>query len=276
MKVLTCAATRRRLHAYHDEELSLSDQVAVSAHLEWCDGCAAAFGDLRGIRAVLRAAAPGRRIDAEEMPDLYSSVVSRLRAENTQSFGTQLREMFEDMHFVYAGIGAAAATAVCVIIMLSMMRFANNERPGSNHNPVVVDAGMLMPRPLESTFFAPDLMPFFSLETTTPSDDAMYTLSGVVTLEGRFINLELHQADGESPVAGSSEAKAVEHLMDSVSNTRFEPARIAGLPVAVNIVWMVAHTTVRASKDAIGLATIPVKKRRADIVLRPEPHTVSL
>jgi len=185
--------------------------------------------------------------------------------------------MIEDMHFVYAGVGAAAATAVCVIIMLSMMRFANNERPGSNHNPVVVDAGMLMPRPLESTFFAPDIMPFFSPETAEPSDDAVYTLSGVVTLEGRFINLELHQADGESPVvAGSSEAKAVEHLMDSVSNTRFEPARIAGLPVAVNIVWMVAHTTVRASKGAIDLATTPVRKRRADITLTPEYRSVSL
>jgi hypothetical protein len=276
MKVLTCAATRRRIHAYHDEELSVPDQIAVSAHLEWCDPCAALFEELRGIRAALRAAAPGRSVDAEETPDLYSSVVSRLRAENTQALGAQLREMFQDMHFVYAGVGAAAATAVCVIIMLSMMRFANNERPGSNHNPVVVDAGMLMPRPLESTFFAPEVTPFFLPEITAPAEDAVYTLSGVVTLEGRFINPELHQA-GESPViAGSSEAKAVEHLMDSVSNTRFEPARVAGLPVAVNIVWMVAHTTVRASKSAIDLATTPVKKRRADIVLTPEMRTVAL
>src|SRR5690349_18572268 len=128
MKVLTCAATRRRLHAYHDEELSVPDQIAVSAHLEWCDPCAASFADLRAIRAVLRAAAPGR-VDSPEMPDLYGSVVSRVRAENTQSVGAQLRAMFEDMHFVYAGVGSAAATAVCVIIMLTMMRFANNERP---------------------------------------------------------------------------------------------------------------------------------------------------
>jgi hypothetical protein len=276
MKVLTCAATRRRLQAYHDEELSVRDQIAVSAHLEWCDPCAVLFAELRSLRVALRAAAPGRSVDSPEMElDLYISVVSRVRAENTQAFGARVRALFEDMHFVYAGIGAAAATAVCVIIMLSMMRFANNERPGSNHNPVVVDAGMLMPRPLESTFFAPDMMPLLSPEATAPGDDAVYTLSGVVTLEGRFINMELHPADGESPVvAGSSEARAVEHLMDSVSNTRFEPARVAGLPVAVNIVWMVAHTTVRATKGAIDLATTPVKKRRADIVLTPDLHSV--
>jgi len=86
MKVLTCAATRRRLHAYHDEELSVADQIAVSAHLEWCDPCAASFTDLRAIRAVLRRAAPGRTVDSPESPDLYPSVVNRLRAENTQSF----------------------------------------------------------------------------------------------------------------------------------------------------------------------------------------------
>ena len=39
--------------------------------------------------------------------------------------------MFEDMRLGYAGLGAAAATAVCVVIMLSMMRFATDERPDS-------------------------------------------------------------------------------------------------------------------------------------------------
>jgi hypothetical protein len=93
----------------------------------------------------------------------------------------------------------------------------------------------------------------------------VFTVSGVVTLEGRLINLELHQPEGQQPVvAGSSEAKAMAHLMDTVSNARFEPARVAGLPVAVNIVWMVAHTTVRASKGAMDMRREPTaKKRRA-------------
>jgi hypothetical protein len=263
MKVLTCAAARRRLEAFHDEELAVTDQIGVSAHLEWCDRCAASFADLRRVRAALRAAAAGRAVlTSEEDASLQASVVSRLRAENTQSFTVRMRAMFDDMHLVYAGAGAAAAAAVCAVIMLNMMRFANNERPGSNLNPVVVDARMLMPRPLDATFFGP--------EGAKTGDDAVFTLSGVVTLEGRLINLELHQPDGESPmVAGSSEAKAVEHLMDSVSNARFEPARVAGLPVAVNIVWMVAHTTVRASKGAISLARPGLKKRQADVHLAP-------
>ena len=35
MKTLTCPAVKRLLHAFHDEELPISDQIAVGAHLEW-------------------------------------------------------------------------------------------------------------------------------------------------------------------------------------------------------------------------------------------------
>lgn len=260
MKVLTCSAARRRLQAFHDEELPVSDQIAVSAHLEWCDRCAASLAELRLLRMALRSAAPGRAIGPDDDASLHATVVSRLRAENTVSLSACVHEMFQDMHFVYAGLGAAAAAAVCAIITLTMLRFANVDRPGSNQNPVVVDARMLMPRPLDSIFITPD--------ADRAGEDAVFTLSGVVTLEGRLINLEVHQEGGQPPAAGSSEARAVEHLMDTVSNARFEPARVAGSPVAVNIVWMVAHTTVRASKGALNLAPPPgAKKRRVNVRL---------
>ena len=61
MKPLTCAATRRRLQAFHDRELPFGDQIAVSAHLEWCDRCAAALAELRvGAARRCRRCAPGR------------------------------------------------------------------------------------------------------------------------------------------------------------------------------------------------------------------------
>jgi hypothetical protein len=93
----------------------------------------------------------------------------------------------------------------------------------------------------------------------------------VVTLEGRLINLEVHPEDGHEPAAGSVQARAVEHLKDTVSNARFDPARVAGVPVAVNIVWMVAHTTVRAEKGTMNLSTprVGARKRRADVRLTP-------
>ena len=47
MKALSCAATRRRLQAFHDHELPVGEQIAVSAHIEWCPRCARALADLR-------------------------------------------------------------------------------------------------------------------------------------------------------------------------------------------------------------------------------------
>src|SRR5262245_8510170 len=152
MKVLSCAAARRRLQAYHDDELPVGQQIEVDVHLETCEGCAVALEELDVLRAELRAATPGRvGLTAEEHASFHASVVSRAGAEQRMSFSTRLRSMFEDMHFVYAGLGAAGATVSCIAIMLSMMNFAALTNPGFNQNPVVVDARMLMPRVLDGS-----------------------------------------------------------------------------------------------------------------------------
>ena len=165
----------------------------------------------------------------------------------------------------YAGVGAAVATVFCVIVMLSMMRFATRERPnslaaiiallaapkvttpdpnapGTDQNPVVVDARMLMPRAVDQLFLS-----------TAPGADEVFTLSAVVTREGRIIDLQWHSPSGSTPKAGTREAEAVDTVLSAASLARFEPARVAGLPVAVKMVWLVANTTVRASKTTLDL-----------------------
>ena len=124
---------------------------------------------------------------------------------------------------------------------------------------------MLMPRALDEAFStSPD---------NNDGDDAAFTLTAVVTREGRIENLELlNTSSGFGAALGSDESKTVESLMDAVSRARFQPARVFehvsdvdGLPVAVNMVWLVAHTTVRASKITAEL-TIP---RRRTAQVRP-------
>lgn len=266
MKVLTCATARRRLQAYHDGELSVSEQIDVDAHLEWCDHCVASIEEMQAVRSVLRTALPGRAVMTfTDDTSLQAALISRIRAENTASWSAHIREMFDDMHMVYAGLGAGMATVACVMVMLSMMRFATSEHsPGSNQNPVVVDARMLMPRPLEQV-----LMTASPKDGDEAGDEAVFTLSAVVTREGRIVNLELHGENGETLGADSIEARALQSLLGMVSRARFEPAKVARLPVAVNMVWMVANTTVRAAKAPLALeipAVPSVKKRRVDVV----------
>lgn len=277
MKALTCGAARRRLDAYHDGELSFSEQIAVSSHLEWCDDCAAALDDLRQVRDVLRNSMPGRialsNLSVEDDLTLQATVINRLKAEERLSFGVWVQDAFTDMHFVYAGLSAVAAALACVAITLSMMRVATNElpdstaalvrtfgTPGSNLNPVSVSPRLRMPRALDEPVWV----------TPVVVDDTYFTLSAVVTREGRVGNLEVLNSNGGRWIpADRAEAKTVEDLIGVVSRARFEPASMvlepasmAGLPVAVNMVWIVAHTTVRAIKDPPDLRTIRAARKR--------------
>lgn len=164
MKPLTCAATRRRLTAFRDRELPVPEQIAVAAHLEWCDDCAEVIDDDRVVGHVLRSMLPGRTVlTADEQATFPAAVVSRMRAERNVSWAAGLQLMFEDAHLMYAGAASAAALMVCTVVMLGMMRYAtstprpeslaaliNLMTPGSNQNPVVPRPGVLMPRSLDA------------------------------------------------------------------------------------------------------------------------------
>ncbi len=256
MRVLGCAAARRRLDAYHDGSLSASDQIDVSAHLDWCDGCAEALADMRLIRTAIRGIGRKRSLlTAEEGASLRAAVVSRIGAEQTTALSVRLGAML-DVHLIYAGLGAAVATVGSVVLILGLMQMQGRQRtPGSNENPVVVDARMLLPK-------APS-----GVLMTAPSvgADEAFTLSAVVTREGRIVNLEVHSENGQALAADSREAASLQGLLGQVSRARFEPARIAGLPIAVNMVWMVAATTVHALKPPDPLTVAPPAGRRGRV-----------
>jgi anti-sigma factor RsiW len=295
MRVLICEETRPLLEEYHDDELPVGDQIAVRAHLEWCEDCAEVLTDLRLMRGLVRATAPGQALlEQEDRVTFQAGVVTRARIEQRYSWPSRLREALDDMHLVYAGIGAAAATVFCVLVLLSMMRFATRERPdslaaivsllaspkaaavdenapGTNQNPVVVDGRMLMPTALDQLF----------LSAASASDESVFTLSAVLTREGRIMNLEWHPTNGRTPKAGSREAETVDTLLSTASLARFEPAKVAGFPVAVNLVWLVANTTVRPPKLPLDVSSAGTtsstaaptpRKRRVHLVLPTTPH----
>ena len=112
-----------------------------------------------------------------------------------------------------------------------------------------------MPRALDG--------PFSVSPNGNAEEDAFFTLAAVVTREGRIANLELLHAIGDGG-AMLNDAKPVEELLEKISRVRFEPARVAGLLVAVNMIWLVARTTVRATKQRpIELSVPPTGKKGA-------------
>jgi hypothetical protein len=263
MKLLTCTATRRRLNAFHDRELPISEQIAVSAHLEWCDDCAAALADMRDVGLALQAGSHGRAVMTNEEAAVFTAViVSRMKAERQASIGTRVQMLFEDMHFIYAGLGATGATLVCIVIMLGMMRFATNERPDSLAAIVTVLA-----TPLECE---PGVDPSasacherwtgrFQRANETAEQDAVFTLESMVTRQGRLASLELLRGGRH---AAAADAKLVEGLLDVVSRARLELPQNPPLSDLARMIWWVEHATVRASSKPP--EDLPLPKKRAE------------
>jgi hypothetical protein len=256
MKAITCAATRRRLDAFYDREIPMQDQIAVSAHLEWCDDCAAVYESMRSVGAALRAAAPGRTAASmDEALWFKTAVVSRLTAERDASIAARIREAFEDLRLVYVGLSATAAATVCLAIMLGMMRFAGDYRPDSLAAILNV---MATPFECETTSEVPDALACrarwverFQRANETAEQDAVFTLDAIVIHDGRVANLAVLRASRRD---ASGQAEVIEELLDTVSRARSmpQPTELSG-----DMVRMVTTETVRANKRPPNDLTLP-------------------
>ena len=243
---LGCAGAREMLQPFVDGELQTAEQVRLESHLRWCDTCAARVEDLRTIGASLRARAgvPGHHAeDQRALSVIQSEVLTRIRAERDQSLTARCRVWFSDMRYLWPALGATVAVVACVYAATSMNRAARAElpdsladrisalsRPGSDRNPLQLDSRMLAPRPLDYGTSL-DLM---------PAEDVVFALAAVVTREGRVANFEL---------LDPAETAHVTALLEAVKESRFTPARTSDGAVAVNVVWLLARTTVKASID---------------------------
>lgn len=251
MRAGACRAVHRQLSAYRDGELPVPEQIAVEAHVRACRACADEVAELKEIGALLRdraAAATGE----QGLAGLAGTVVSRVKAEREQSLRGWTERVFEDMHFVWAGVGAAGATLACVAIVFGIFYYATRERPdslggvlaamaipaGSNENPLQVDGRIAMPSATDGDAFPEAVLP--------DEDESVFALAASLTREGRIANLELLHAEatGGNPRSAERE-KEILTLLDSISKARFAPARYGNAPVAVNMVWLYTQLTVR-------------------------------
>jgi hypothetical protein len=249
MKRLSCAAARTRLQAFHDRELAVPEQIAVEAHVTACDACAREAETLRRLGAALREVAATlhpRREELDELAGLAGGVVSRVTAESAESLQARFSRMFDDMHLAWAGLAASAAIVFCVATMVAMLASAQPERPdslagtlqalanpGSNRNPMPLDASMRAPS-------VDPAVPIPAMFMNAPPDqsDLMLALRAVVTREGRLTDLGVL-------LANDSDRRQALELLNALSAVKVQPATLRESPVAVNLVWLFAHTTVR-------------------------------
>lgn len=243
MTVLTCAAVRQRLAAFYDDELPIPERIAVQTHVNGCPPCAGELEVLEDLGGVIReAAAPG---PADDWTGLQPGVISRMRAEAHESLVACMGRMFDDMHLVWIGLAATAGTLVCGAIVLGMLHFASPEREDSLAAMIAIvsapSGSDLNPASLDGLIQAPtvpdDGIVSATLEQSGSEGEMALTLTAVITREGKISGLEVLDH-------GRGLARATQ-LMNGFSRGRLEPARYGSDPVAVNLVWLVEHMTVR-------------------------------
>ncbi len=257
-----CDHARTLLEGLIDGELSMADQLAVESHLRWCDTCALRVEDMRLIGASLRATAaarPADDVDEGALTVLTESLLVRVRTERAQSFASRVREMVTDSRLLWPALGATAAVLLCVAAASSVLRASTIQEPdslaamisalaspGSEMRPLrPADNGISFPRLSEH-----DGMRASGTIEQIPEDDVIYAFRTVIGRDGSLSDTELLSGD-DAPLADRrAVARALAQemaLLNAVNTTRFVPAQTPlGRAVAVDMVWLVAKTTVAA------------------------------
>ncbi len=287
-----CVFAQKHLEAFVDRELQVNDEVLVESHLRWCTTCAARVEDLQAIGLVVRSRA---RREPRPLPcdrDFSSMRAELLRmadAERNRSFESRLREIGRrcaDLRFVWPAVGASEAVALCFGLAETMWRATAEQQPaslaamiesmadpGSDRNPLRLDGAMLVPRVLNNQGAVAHAV----LDQDGTENDEVFAVAAVVTRDGKIGTYELLEAgtNAAGQRTRGHDQEGVADLLDAVRQSRFAPAQgPGGRTVAVNVVWLFAKTTVKASAMTIDLGvplSAPVRARRAVEVPSPAP-----
>jgi hypothetical protein len=246
-----CQHVIDRLDAFVDGELPGAERLVVAQHLHECDSCDLEADDRRKLGSLLRAEAP--KLDASALRGLASGVVSRLTAEQQQSWRTRLQTAFEDWHWVMIGTGSVLGTTACTLLVGSVLLFGPT--PGRSDSLAArlsmdESAGTLfvVATPIgheQSSMVmqfegsgaaegdpAPPVVP--SRISVADGSELAIRLDDVVTHGGHLVELN---------ALSHTDRKLAEALLDQIGGMHLPQA---GGPVTIQNMFLVSHVNVSA------------------------------
>jgi hypothetical protein len=253
MLTMSCADVRRKLSAYHDEELSIGERIAIGDHLDNCPGCAVEADDLRAIRDALQQASRAEHVACGPMLSrVQSDVVERLAAENSVSLAVFISELLEDRRRALATTGSAMAACLLVILGVCQLGF------GAKGNPDSLAALLEHEQQVwAARAEAPVILPHVNPESIMPAavinqgdgDESYSAFAALITSEGNLSELEF-LGDQQTATSLISQKQLELDLLAAAATASFHPASKDGAAVPLNVVWIVTHRTVRGTVHA--------------------------
>jgi hypothetical protein len=104
-----------------DGQLRGPEVLEVGHHLDVCASCAAEAAELRRVGESLRAAAVSVPLPIDALSGLADGVVSRVRAEEQQSWFARCSHALDDAHWFLVVGGSIAAAIVSVILVCGLI-----------------------------------------------------------------------------------------------------------------------------------------------------------
>ncbi len=246
MLTLRCDDVRPRLSAFHDEELPVTDRIAIADHLDACPACRLEAADLRQISTAIRDAARSDVVAwIPGLGRLQSDMLVRWEAEEEASLGRQIRGLFDDPRRVSASLGLSMVASILLALSAFMLGQSPISHPESLRAILTPSEGARMvdiylPRSWVE-------LPRVDAEAAMPAalasrdaGDEEVAFAALVTAEGHLEDLEYLARHGQS-----ASREELSTLLNAAATARFAPARVAGAPVSFNVVWLVTNTTVR-------------------------------
>jgi hypothetical protein len=255
----SCAAIGRHLDAYFDGELEPRTRALVSGHLILCDSCRERMDHIREIGELLRARAAAPAVTLN-LSGLASGVISRARAEESQSWRAWLHRGVEDWHWAMIGAGSLSAAIISVVIAAAVVALGHKpEREDSLAallNNLQAPAGKLW---MIATPVGPDqapmLMEFDSGASGGPdavpgempegfsapseADLAVLLSNAVIGPDGRMTNL--------ATMSKQNREQTEPLLLEIVRQRNALPAASwSGRQVNVQRLWLTTNTSVSA------------------------------
>lgn len=126
----SCATVRGHLNAFADGELRGDVLRGVSQHVELCGACADAVAEIGDLGNVLRSGL-AFHTEPADLAGLADGVVSRVRAEDHESWRGLFERATEDLHWVMVGVGSVFAAFASALIVSVVVQSGVEQRGDS-------------------------------------------------------------------------------------------------------------------------------------------------